>query len=256
MHVSEDYAKNRTSLLLINYVICALLGSELSLANVSISGQEMAVGLALVNGLFYITGFVFFQYNITKNGVSYSSIFQRLGVLIPTILSIVIFKDIPTIFQIIGFSIGLIAIIAMNFKNTSIPHPGSLLILLCVGGLGDFMSKIFTELGISSESNQFLFYTFFFAMLYGIILVMYRKEKITKNELLFGTLIGIPNYYCSKFLLLAVGSLPAMVVYPMFSVSTIVINTFVGTLIFKEKLTKQSMIAIVMMLVSIALLNI
>jgi multidrug transporter EmrE-like cation transporter len=56
-------------------------------------------------------------------------------------------------------------------------------------------------------------------------------------------------------LLLALGELPAVLVYPVCSVGTIVAITVVGILFFKEKLSAKKISALVMIMAALALLN-
>ena len=61
-------------------------------------------------------------------------------------------------------------------------------------------------------------------------------------------LIGIPNYYSARFLLLSFGSVPAVVVYPAYSVGTIIITSMAGMLLFGEKLSVQKKLALLLIL--------
>jgi hypothetical protein len=35
--------------------------------------------------------------------------------------------------------------------------------------------------------------------------MIFKKEKLGKNELIYGILIGVPNFFSAKFLLMALG---------------------------------------------------
>ena len=83
-----------------------------------------------------------------------------------------------------------------------------------------------------------------------------KKEKIGKNEVLYGLLIGIPNFFSAKFLLKALGSLPAVITYPTFSIGTIVAVSLAGVICFKEKVGKRQKIAMGIIFVALILLNI
>ena len=74
--------------------------------------------------------------------------------------------------------------------------------------------------------------------------------------MLFGALLGIPNFFSTKFLLMALGDLPAVIVYPTFSVGTILVVTVAGLLLFKEKLGKRQALAMSVILLALMLLNI
>lgn len=86
--------------------------------------------------------------------------------------------------------------------------------------------------------------------------MVYKKQRITKADVLFGLLVGIPNYFSARFLLKAVGEVPAVVAYPTYSVATIVVISVVSMLCFKEKITKRQQTAIGIILVALVLLNI
>ena len=75
-------------------------------------------------------------------------------------------------------------------------------------------------------------------------------------EFLCGTLIGIPNFFSAKFLLGALGQLPAVVVYPSFSVATLLIITLTGAVVFKERLSRRQWAALAAIVAALILLNI
>ena len=68
-------------------------------------------------------------------------------------------------------------------------------------------------------------------------------------------LIGIPNYFSARFLLLALGSVDAVLAYPMYSVATIIVITLAGILAFHEQLSRKKAVALAMIVVAVCLLN-
>jgi len=117
------------------------------------------------------------------------------------------------------------------------------------------MSKVYEELGDLTLSNQYLFYTFLVAALLCVPLCIYKKDRPGRNEILYGMLVGLPNFFSAKFLLRALEFLPAVIVYPCFSVTTILLITLAGVLFFREKLGRRQQAAIVIILAAVALLN-
>ena len=198
------------------------------------------------------------QRSVKKNGVVLSSVFMKLGLLVPMALSIFLFGEMPTVLQIAGFILAVLAIILINFKKdgSSATAVGGLLLLLLMNGGGDAMSKVFEEIGNPALSNQFLFYTFLAAFALCVLLVIFTREKPDITSILFGLLIGIPNFFSAKFLLMALQDVPAVIAYPTFSVSTILVVTLAGVAFFKEKLSKRQWIALGIILLALALLNI
>ena len=100
--------------------------------------------------------------------------------------------------------------------------------------------------------DQFLLYTFLFALVLCLVLTKAKGQRIGRNELVYGFLVGVPNYYSSHFILRALERLEAVIVYPSFSVGTLLTVTVVGVLLFRERLRKAQWIA----LAAILLLNI
>lgn len=287
MRVGEDKAKNNISMLSVNYFICMILSIIYTGAgNLFQTGEGLgtALGLGSVNGFFYILSLILFQNSVKQNGVVLSSIFMKLGIMMPLIISIILFKEMPDIIQIIGFVIAVIAIILINLKEKTVEdnreninketenaeknlkniegrnlkkNPAKIgLILVLLGcGTADGMSKIYQELGTERFEELFLVLTFVVAFILSIILVLVKKQKFTKPEFLYGALLGVPNYFSARFLLKALGEIPAVVAYPTFSIGTIAVITLTGLILFKEKITKLQLFAIGLIAVAVVLLN-
>jgi Membrane transporters of cations and cationic drugs len=84
---------------------------------------------------------------------------------------------------------------------------------------------------------------------------MGKRQRLAKEDVLFGALIGIPNYYSARFLLKSLSYVPAIVAYPTYSVSAIVLVSIAGVLLFGEKMNVRRKIAIALVLVALFLLG-
>jgi len=261
MRLSEKHVSGNVGMLAVNYLMCitiAGIGSGMGNLFPQVEGFGFTLALGLFNGLLYLAGFVLLQINVKRNGVVMSSTFMKLGVLVPMIVSIGFFGEKPEIFQVLGFILAVAAIILINFEKeqTTMEFKAGLILLLLAGGGGDAMSKVFEVLGNPVLSEQFLLYTFGSALILCTGLMVYKKEKLGIKEVLFGLLIGVPNFYSAKFLLKALGSVPAVITYPTYSIATIVVVSLTGVLFFKEKVGKRQKIAMGIIFVALALLNI
>ena len=118
------------------------------------------------------------------------------------------------------------------------------------------MAKVFEEYGNDVFSDLFLFYTFAVALVLCIGLVIWKKEKPGKTEFIYGAIIGVPNFFSSKFLIAALKDVPAVIAYPTYSVASILIVTLTGVFVFKERLNRRQWCALVAILVALVLLNI
>lgn len=260
MRLSSDKVSGNISMLAMNYLTCVCLSAgSAGLAYLFPKGPSLpsALGMGAVQGILFLLTFILLQFNVKKNGVVLSSIFMKLGLLIPMAVSLIIFREIPTWIQILGFVIAIIAILLINLEKdqSAVQFKAGLVLLLFIGGCADTMSKIFEELGDSEYSEQFLFYTFLVAFLLCIGLILWKKQRIRKYEFIYGILVGIPNFFSARFLLKALNSVPAVIAYPTYSVATILIVTLTGVLFFKERLGKRQWLAIGIILIALALLN-
>lgn len=258
MRISSKYVPNSYGMLCMNYLVCFLVGL-CHILPIELSDFKMndTLFFGVIQGLFYLASFVLFQRNVQKKGMILSSLFMKLGVIIPLLLSIVLFKEFPTSLQWIGIIMAFIALFMINYDKNATKQAihFSLFLLLIINGGGDAMSKIFENYGDLSKSSFFLIYTFLFAFIICFAMCMLKKEKINFKTVLFGTLIGIPNYYSSYFLLDALQHLPGIIVYPCFSIATILIITTVGCVVFKERFTLQQKLACALIVLSLCLLN-
>lgn len=281
MRVSEKSVKNPMLLFVANYLVCILI-SIAYMGQITVDLHAPKIGTALVlgicSGILYLLGFVLLQYNIRKNGVVLSSTFMRLGVLVPTAMAVLVFHEKPNVTQLLGFLVALAAILVMNLKmgeskelsektadvveapteKKKVPGIVWLIILLLTGGFTDSLANVYDKAGNPDLKNQYLLFIFFVAFVCSVIgaLLQVKKQKTNYMDFVWGFLIGIPNYYSARFLLLSLGKLPAILVYPAFNVATILVVTLVGVIGFKEKLEKNKVIALGMILLALVLLNI
>ena len=260
MRLSSGRVKNNLGMLTMNYIVCSVLSALFCDAAQTFGTPDLGTALSLggINGLLYLAGFILMQINIQHNGVVLSSIFQKLGLLVPIVISVCFYHEMPSILQGTGFLLAVAAIILMNYQKDT-GNAGfklGLFGMLLACGMAEAMSKIFKEAGVPELEPQFLFYTFASAMVLCFLCMIAKKQRIGLSELFFGTLIAIPNFFSSKFLLGALETIPAVIVFPVFSVGTILAVTLAGVLLFRERITKQQWIAISIILVALVLLNI
>ena len=262
MRLSTGRITHNLGMLTMNYIVCTLLsglfGGYQGALNLGDPGIGTVLAMGTVNGILYLSGFMLMQVNVRKNGVVLSSIFQKLGLLVTLVVSVVFYREIPDLLQSCGFVIAVAAIVLMNYRKDG-EKAGSraaLIGMLLSCGMGDAMSKIFTESSVAALEGQFLFYTFAVAMVLAVVCTKMAKQKIDVREAIFGTLIAIPNYFCSLFILEALEDLSAVIVYPVFSVGGILVVTLAGVLVFRERLNKQQWIGVGAILAALVLLNI
>ena len=122
-------------------------------------------------------------------------------------------------------------------------------------GISDFCMKVFNHCRPNTEKELFLFSVFIFSFIYSAGLLWVKNIRFEKSTFLRGTVLGIPNIFSSFFLLGALAELPAILVYPVVNIGTILLTTIAAMQIWKEKLNKHGIWALVMGSISIILLS-
>ena len=260
MRASDSKVKNSLGMLTVNYIVCALLAAMESGFRIlpGEAGLGQAVAMGILNGGFYLGGFLLLRRNISRSGVVLSSTFMKLGLLVTVVISVVFFGEKPGLPQILGFALAVAAIVLVNGvpgKGSGAFRPG-LLLLMVTGGMCDGMSKIYEETGPAALSEQFLFYTFFTALVLCLVLAAWKKQLPGKWEWIFGIGIGVPNFYACRFLLMSLSRVPGIIAYPVYSVAGILLVTLAGVALFRERLTRRQWVALGIILAALVLLNI
>ena len=256
---------SRYGMLTVNYMTC-LAAFLITLPGQGLPeyGSDMlfCLSLAAVNGLLYLGCMVMNQVNVRRNGAILQSTFARLGVMVPTIISIAFFGERPSPGQITAIAMVLLAVCIMNIRkesgNRTVKKPavGLLIMGLLLGGVSDSMSKIFEEFGKRSLDSWFMGGTFLTALIISSLITASGKGRIGKREAVMGAALGIPNYISSLFLLKALASVSAYIAYPTYSVGAIIVVIAASALIFRERISRWSKAGVAMIIVAILLLNI
>lgn len=260
MRLSTDRVRNNVAMLVLNYLMCLVLSAGYTGVGALFPASPSlpaALGMGAVHGALYLASFVLLQVNVKKNGVVLSATFMKLGLLVPMVVSVLLFGEMPELLQIAGFVLALAAIVLINMEkeDARMGSRAGLALLLLGGGAADAMSKVFEEWGDKSLSDQFLFYTFAAALTLCVVLMVYKKQRPGWAEVCWGLLIGIPNFFSAKFLLRSLEDVAAVIAYPTYSVATMLVITLTGVLFFKEKLGRRRWIALGIILVALAMLN-
>ena len=262
MRLSEKHVKNEMGMFMANYAVCIALSYSFMKHALALS-MERPVWimwiLGIVSGILYLVSFVAMKVNMKYNGIVLSSTFMKLGILIPTIMAVLVFREVPKGTQILGIGFAVMAILMINLEkgaaNESLKKSW-LLGLLILSGFTDAMANIYEQVGSAQLKDDYLLVTFIFAFVFAVLFAIMGKEKVCLKDLLFGMLIGIPNYFSARFLLLALGSVKAVLVYPMYCVATIIVVTLAGVTFFHERLSRKKMMALGLIVIALCLMNI
>lgn len=263
IRLSEKEKSNRFNVNTFNYLFGGILAYFVIRKESVFSfngGYIYTLLLAVVNAVLYIACLYLMQVNMKKNGAPLTTTYNRLGLLIPILVSVVLFKEYPNQMQVIGCILAIFSIYYINKRdkkddNSSV-SPFLLIALFLAGGMVDTLAKIYGHFGSSYLQGHFIFYTFIFSFIFSIILSIKSIKNLSKKEILIGFFIGIPNQITTLAQLKAVAVLPAYLVFPAYSISVILLVNFVNFLFFKEKLTMRQYIGTGIIILALICMNV
>lgn len=261
MRISEKYVRGNMVMFCANYAACMVMSLIYMGGTPAFeAGTGTAAALGAATGFLYLAAFILLQKNVGCNGVILSGAAMKLGgVLIPVTAAVLLFQERMKWVQLAGAVLAVAAIVLINVEKGEAGRSGKkqwLAVLLLVSGFADTMANVFDKTGPSALKNLYLFCTFFAALLTASALALRKRQRITAADLLCGLLIGIPNYYSARFLLLSLGSVPAVAAYPVFSVGTVIVISAAGVIFFHERLSRYKKGALLLILISLVMLNI
>ena len=217
-----------------------------------------AIIVGVVAGIFFFVAFIFYQKSVKENGVATTGTVRSLNVLIPMTLSMVLWLEIPNMWQWFGIGIAVFSIVLFSLssiKELKRKLHSSLYLFYITGGTSQFLNKLYQKYGIVEYRSIFLLVVFFVASLIGVSILIKNRVKIRKSEIVVGFFVGLSNLFQNSLMILSFSIIKSSVAFPIFSAMSIFILNVGGWLIFKEYLSKIKIFAIVLAILSIFLIS-
>lgn len=216
-----------------------------------------------VVGCLFIINFFIFSKSVDRNGLGVTIASMRVSLLIPILVSVLVYGEILNLRKVSGI---IIVFLAMGFFITAkktldiqrVSHHLLLIALFVITGLVDSSLKVFERemLGTSTEAH-FMTALFVVAFITGLTVSFWQGEmqKITSREIFYGALVGVPNLFSSIFLIKALSIIDASAAYSLVNLLVITGGTMVGIIIWKDKVTPKEWAGLVLALLAIVLLG-
>lgn len=197
--------------------------------------------------------------------------FIAMGVLVPTLLSALVYGEAVGASQIIGLVLLLVAVFAMSVYSGQIKGKftfKSAALLTCTGvsaGLTDFLQKVYVNAPSGVGASTFNLYLYVFsAILLAAVLLVWKKSKadiepgpsMDRKKLLFIAIMAVCLFCNSLFKTMAARFLPAVLLYPMCQGLALILSMLMSAFLFKERLKPVCIIGISVMFVGLLFINV
>ena len=259
----EKYKVDNLQALIVNYLTAAgcsyfFLEQDFSLNHVLNSDWLYH---AMIIGTLFIIVFNFYAFGTQKVGIAVTTVANKMSLIIPVCAALILYPENNTFDELkgIAFILALIGIYLSSTKAGKLSFNKKylwLIILVFVGqGMSDAIFNDFVKR--FPEEGEYLFFMvlFFIASLSGIIILTGKSFKGRKplklKSIFWGVVFGIPNFFSLVFFLKALERMSSLIVFPLVSMGVIVSSSFIGMLIFKERLSRNNWIGILLSICAI-----
>ena len=266
----ERYKVDNLQGLIVNYLTAAgcsyfFLEQDFSLNHVLNSEW---IYHAMIIGTLFIIVFNFYAFGTQKIGISITTLANKISLIIPVCAALILYpeKESFTILKGIAFFLALVGIYLSTTKSGRLTFNNKyiwIIILVFIGqGVSDAIFNDFAQKFPNEGGYLFFMTLFFFASISGI-LILSGKSIISNNtlqlkSLFWGIIFGIPNFFSLVFFLKALNDpeLSSSIVFPLVSMGVIVSSSIIGMILFKEKLSKNNWIGILLSICAIYIFSI
>ena len=246
--------KSKIFLIFLGNYFTASIFSFVSLKPSTANFGLFEILLGSFGGFLFLTNFIIYRTNIKINGLSLSVSAMRVSLIIPTIISILIFNESIALINYIGIGViifsFMFAVDTKNFHNIF-----WILFLFTLTGLTDSLLKIYDEIG-NQSNDSFIFMIFSSAFFFTLIVVLSRKTKFQLRSILYGLSLGIPNQLTTKFFMKGLETVKAAISYPFFASAIVLFSIISDIFIWKKKFNLKERLAFAFIIIGIVFLNI
>ena len=218
--------------------------------------------LAFIVGLLFVLTFNLYAHGAQKIGVTPSTIANKMSMIIPIIIGIVLLNEEVTFNKILGISLAFVAIFLSSIgdrKYSLNKNHLIIIVLLFIGqGLADGILNWAQELILtSSNMNLFFAVTFLAAGFSGLLFLYFKlsslKVKIEPKSIVWGIVLGIPNYLTLLYFVKSLKSelFSSSEIFPIINIGVIIFCTILSIILFRERVSIYNWLGVILGVFSI-----
>jgi len=215
-------------------------------------------------GLVFISVFYVMAVTTQKNGLSVVAVASKMSVVIPIMVGVFLYNESIGRLKVAGILIALASIylVTVNpnkIKGSTLLYP--FLVFLGSGLIDVSLKFLETHYVKPSDVSVFSATLFGTAGLTGIVIFLIQlfqgSFKFQFKNLVGGIVLGIANYFSIYFLIKAIGykGMESSTFFIINNVGILLITALLGVILFREKLTQQNRLGILLAIVGIVLVS-
>ncbi|MBQ9161984.1 MAG: EamA family transporter [Clostridia bacterium] len=214
----------------------------------------------------YCTALVGTFLAVREGPLSLTSLITSYSLIVPTLYGLIFGGEDISVLLIIGLALLLISLVFINLKSKNDEKKISAkwvfyVLLAFVGnGMCSTVQRIQQENGCAVYKNEFMIIALLISAVAIFICALLTERKSTfanlKDAAPYAASRGIANGLTNLFVLLLTPRMPASVMFPLISAGGIVATVLISIFVYKEKLSLQEKIGVIIGIAAIVVLNI
>ncbi len=265
----DRFGVNTLQAIIVNYFVAFSVGmyiDEQPLNLMRIPGELWFPGTLLL-GVMFISVFYLAAMTTQRSGLSVVSVATKMSVAIPVLFGIFLYNESTGVMKVTGILLALGAVYLTSIKKKSgisIQKRNLIFPLLVFLGSGTIDTILkYLETSYVAEIDVALFSSTIFAVagIIGIMILLFQAIqgtlKVTVRNILGGIALGVPNFFSIYFLVLALRTqgYESSTIFPLNNVGIVMVSTFLGILLFRERIIFKNWIGIALAVISIILIS-
>ncbi|MBM4437196.1 MAG: hypothetical protein FJ029_08185 [Actinobacteria bacterium] len=230
--------------------------------------DPVAVGLGVASGGLYPLGFAALFLLMARSGVGIAFSIVRYAVLMPTLVSIIVFGERPGAVAVAGLALLMVSMPLLTARGATPaarPTLGSiwapLAVIMLITGTSSTLQKVYVQLGDPRSLSVFVTAVFGGAVPLSVVPFLLRRRlqpdavyrvstRLTSRRIALmlglGALIGGMNVIYAFALVAALRAVPGAIVFPTVAVGTLLLIVVAGVVIWRERHTVLSITGILL----------
>ncbi|NJW51479.1 EamA family transporter [Salinimicrobium oceani] len=264
----ERFGINTLQAIIFNYFFAFASGMLVDQQPLNLSkiiGEQWFLGTVIL-GFLFISVFYLAALTTQRSGLSVVSVATKMSVAIPVLFGIFLYNESTGPIKVAGIILAMAAVYLTSIKKKEgikIKKRNLIFPMLVFFGSGIIDSTLkFLETTYVAAEDVALFSSTIFAIAgcIGVCILTIQavlgKLRLSLRNLIGGIALGIPNFGSIYFLVLALRTegMESSTVFPLNNVAIVMISTFLGILLFKEKMLPKNWIGIGLAIMSIILI--
>tara|TARA_B110000037_G_scaffold79252_1_gene94474 strand:- start:814 stop:1680 length:867 start_codon:yes stop_codon:yes gene_type:complete len=262
----KDFNVNKFQAIIVNYVVCFIIGFSLSTHQDIISYvHEQWFIYCILLGFLFIAIFFSMALTTEKLGISVTAVSGKMSVVIPILFAYFFAKEDITLLFVIGLILSILSIYFITIKKELHIDKRYLILPVIVflgGGMIDTSLKVLQQAYSEDIPLSTISYSIFLGAFIAGTSIYLVKEKANFSSwewksVKAGVALGVPNYFSIFFLLSAIEgfSVKSAFVFGVNNVGVVLVSTLLSVLIFKEKLEPKNQWGLLLAVLSIAIIS-